>query len=154
MPETGRDTGDTCLMPHNPEVAGSNPALATKVRGRIRIRIRPLACSWCTAAAIDVAPSTVCLKPFNLQADPWRARRYCPERYWRDADSGRRVDAQVSDQVKHPREDTSRGCLRTPCNQICNHLGICACLPRPRGTRGNTTATSPSQRSDERTSYV
>jgi hypothetical protein len=33
MSETGRDAGDTCLMPHNPEVAGSNPAPATKVKG-------------------------------------------------------------------------------------------------------------------------
>ena len=38
MPETGRDAGDACLMPHNPEVAGSNPAPATKVRGRLSIR--------------------------------------------------------------------------------------------------------------------
>jgi hypothetical protein len=36
---------------HNPEVAGSNPAPATKVKGRIRIRIRPFACSLCTDCA-------------------------------------------------------------------------------------------------------
>ena len=33
---------------HNPEVVGSNPTPATKARGRIRTRIRPLACILCT----------------------------------------------------------------------------------------------------------
>jgi hypothetical protein len=37
------DTEDPRRMAHNPEAAGSNPAPATKARGRIRTRIRPLA---------------------------------------------------------------------------------------------------------------
>ena len=35
-------------MSHNPEVAGSNPAPATKVGTRIRTRIRVLFCQLCT----------------------------------------------------------------------------------------------------------
>jgi hypothetical protein len=44
QPDTGRDARRSA---HNPEVAGSNPTPATKARGRIRIRVRPLACILC-----------------------------------------------------------------------------------------------------------
>jgi hypothetical protein len=44
--EMRRDAGDVQdarRTTHNPEVVGSNPTPATKVRGRIRMRVRPLA---------------------------------------------------------------------------------------------------------------
>jgi len=39
-PETMRDGRDRCRMAHNPEVAGSNPAPATKARGPLSNRKR------------------------------------------------------------------------------------------------------------------
>ena len=42
-PWTSGTIVDGGRLTHNPEVAGSNPAPATKLRGRIRTRIRPLA---------------------------------------------------------------------------------------------------------------
>jgi hypothetical protein len=60
VPGDGRDEGDGRRVAHNPEVAGSNPAPATKVRGRFRTRNRPLACSLCTDADRLAVVGTLC----------------------------------------------------------------------------------------------
>ena len=44
-PETARDVRDARRMAHNPEVAGSNPAPATKVKGQFSNR-EPASCMW------------------------------------------------------------------------------------------------------------
>jgi hypothetical protein len=44
--ETARDRRDGRRTAHNPEVAGSNPAPATKAEAVSRTERRPLACGW------------------------------------------------------------------------------------------------------------
>jgi hypothetical protein len=60
-------------MPHNPEVAGSNPAPATNVRGWFRTRNRPFACSLrtdlCTGACSSGALARTDLHGGERSAD-------------------------------------------------------------------------------------
>lgn len=50
-------------MPHAPEVAGANPAPATKVRDRIRARIQPLS---------GILPGSACTAPSDFRLMPPR----------------------------------------------------------------------------------
>ena len=68
MSETGRDTGDTCLMPHNPEVVGSNPTPATKAEASSRTENRPLACRLCADLCTEASRFTPGRRERGLRA--------------------------------------------------------------------------------------